>query len=840
MNNNIEMNSKDTIKIPLDFLQFNNIGCLFIDENGDLYQANEYISNELGYKRETILTKTIFEINPNVSLRKWKTYWNQLKKENVIQFNTEYITADEIIYPVAIRASRLSLNNQSYACFISKNITEIDRYKEILQLTSKVARLGNWSWDLVKNKFTVNTQIYTILEVNKQEKRISRANIFEILVQLLSKEDRAILKQKIKLALSSGLSFEQEVSFNLPNKSSKRVNITALPIMPEDQTVHVYGTVQDISNIASRSEEMYLSEFSLDQIKEMVLWVEEDASIIYANQACVQNVGYSRAEMLKMKIPDISARFDESKWQKHWQTLRKKKNTYYTYLERQPGGPYSIQVSSNLFIYKGREINCILLRDITKEVRQRKRLEYAQLTLDKAGEEILWIKEDGSFDYVNNICYQRSAYTEEDFKTLNISDIITEFTPEKWQSLWQQIKKTNHLKMDATHIRKDGESFDVSIGFNYFIFDEHEIVGTFIRDISQRKQREAKLQHIAEENEKLRDRSEKEKAYLLEEVNLQYNFDKIVTQSPRYRQVLKQVERVAQTNATVLVLGETGTGKELLARAVHHLSNRTNQTLVKINCAALPPNLIESELFGHEKGAFTGAIQRKLGRFELANKGTIFLDEIGEMPLELQPKLLRVLQEGEFQRVGGTQTVKIDVRVIAATNRNLENLVKEGKFREDLFYRLNIFPIMNLPLRERKEDIPILVKHFMKQFSEKIGRKITKVSQHDMKNLMKYEFPGNIRELENIIERAAILTRGNMLNIESVLPSNRELKQKTKNTKEFQSMEDLQRDHILEALKRTYWRVTGKNSAAELLKMNGKTLASRMKKLGIFKEDYLD
>jgi transcriptional regulator with GAF, ATPase, and Fis domain len=323
-----------------------------------------------------------------------------------------------------------------------------------------------------------------------------------------------------------------------------------------------------------------------------------------------------------------------------------------------------------------------------------------------------------------------------------------------------------------------------------------------------------------------------ENKYLQEEIKLNYNFEDIVSKSKIFHQVLLQIEQVASTNATVLITGESGTGKELIARAVHNISNRAKRPLVKVNCATLPANLIESELFGHEKGAFTGAMERKIGRFELADSGTIFLDEIGDLPFELQAKLLRVLQEGEFERLGNPKTMKVNVRVIAATNRNLKHAIEKKEFREDLYYRLNVFPITCPSLRERKEDIPLLVKHFLLKHESRVGKKITNVSAHVMKALMNYDWPGNIRELENLIERAMILSPGNSLEPGDWLPS-----QKIGTIENAQNtsgrLEDIEKQHILEVLKQTNWKVSGEKGAAKILGLNATTLEARMKKMGI-------
>ncbi len=324
-------------------------------------------------------------------------------------------------------------------------------------------------------------------------------------------------------------------------------------------------------------------------------------------------------------------------------------------------------------------------------------------------------------------------------------------------------------------------------------------------------------------------RLEAQNVYLQEEIKGTHNFEELIGGSASLKKVLKNVERVAPTDSTVLLTGETGTGKELIARAIHNLSPRKGRPLVKVNCAAIPAGLIESELFGHEKGAFTGALTKKMGRFELADKGTIFLDEIGELPLDLQSKLLRVLQEGEFERVGGTQTFKVNVRVIAATNRDLEQQSKTGHFRPDLYYRLNVFPIHLPALREREGDIPMLVQYFVRKFAANLGKKIDRIPERMITGLQRYLWPGNIRELEHVIERAVILSEGPELEpIDWLSPSH----SKTGEGKTL-TLEAMERQHIVDVLEQTNWRVSGEKGAAKVLGLNPTTLEARMKKLDI-------
>jgi transcriptional regulator with GAF, ATPase, and Fis domain len=333
-----------------------------------------------------------------------------------------------------------------------------------------------------------------------------------------------------------------------------------------------------------------------------------------------------------------------------------------------------------------------------------------------------------------------------------------------------------------------------------------------------------------------RDRLMEEKQYLQEEINLENHFEDIVGESTGLRQVLKEIETVAPTDATVLIEGETGTGKELLARAVHRLSPRSERTFIKLNCAAIPATLLESELFGHEKGAFTGAIARKLGRLELANQGTLFLDEVGEMPLDLQPKLLRALQEREIERLGGSRPIHVDVRLIAATNRDLGKMMAEKQFRADLYYRLKVFPISAPPLRERASDIPILARHFVQSHSRRMGKHIETIPEETMEALVRWKWPGNIRELGNLIERAVILTRGPELYVPLT-----ELRTSGVENDTMSEKRDLragERERILRALREAKGRIAGPKGAAARLGMKRTTLNSKLKQLGIERRAY--
>jgi len=358
------------------------------------------------------------------------------------------------------------------------------------------------------------------------------------------------------------------------------------------------------------------------------------------------------------------------------------------------------------------------------------------------------------------------------------------------------------------------------------------IIQAFGNALSRKRTEEALHRAIAE-LKALKNRLEVDNLYLQQEIKVERNFGSFVGESEALKIVWKKIQQVCFSRATVLIAGETGTGKELVARAIHELSPRGQRPLVRVNCGALPATLIESELFGHEKGAFTGAFSRNIGRFEFADKSSIFLDEIGELPLELQTKLLRVLQEGEIQRLGSSETRKVDVRIIAATNRDLQTLVAEKKFREDLFYRLNVFPIHVPPLRDRREDIPALVRYFVEMFAAKSGKQIESISQKTMAALMEYGWPGNVRELQNILERAVLVSTTNRLELDDCswvqgLPAS-----VATVGSPLRGLHDEEREYILKVLRLTGWRVSGEKGAAKILHLNPKTLESKMKRLNI-------
>jgi formate hydrogenlyase transcriptional activator len=438
--------------------------------------------------------------------------------------------------------------------------------------------------------------------------------------------------------------------------------------------------------------------------------------------------------------------------------------------------------------------------------------------------------ERGVWTYVNEKFCKIVGYTYDEIVGRPVHEWLDEANRAILGEQLMKRRKGEQEPYEIAGIRKDGSPIYALVSPKSIFGKNGEFKGSFavFTDITARKKAEESLHNALSEIKALRDRLEAENIYFRHEIETRHQFENIIGQSNAFKYVLYRAEQVAPSNTTVLVLGETGTGKELIAAAIHQMSPRKGRPLVTVNCAALPSNLIESELFGREKGAFTGADTRQIGRFDVANGSTLCLDEIGELPLEVQAKLLRVIQHSEFERLGSSRTVKVDVRIVATTNRNLEEEVRKGRFRQDLYYRLNVFPLTIPPLRQRKDDIPLLVQVFTERFAREHGKDIAAIPKETMKALQDYDWPGNVRELENVIERAVILCSGPVLELTdklqnpAVLPSSN-----------LRTLEATEREQIVKTLSETGWRINGKQGAAAILGLHPSTLRARMHKLGI-------
>lgn len=519
--------------------------------------------------------------------------------------------------------------------------------------------------------------------------------------------------------------------------------------------------------------EVYIEAFEI--VQHGAIWLNKDGQVLGANSQFAKDLGYTHADLLSKTIFQINPYTNLIQWRRHWQELLEKKQIILDTGHITADGTIFPVKMRGIMVDAGREVVCCAI--VENQVHRDGFKDLIELASNVAGIgswQLNLIQKKWFFS--RNLREMLGLREDYCINADNIKALLTNYldisTAKKLVKLVEKsIKSGEKFEMELpVHLDRGQAPVSFKVIGQMVCIEQRTVKMYGILQEISRGSKSDKIESKTLAGKRLKanqDGSESENALIpTAEIGLTFNFDHIVSKDPNYKKVLKKVEQVAATEATVLILGETGTGKELLAKAIHQQSNRAKKEMVIVNCAALPKDLIESELFGHEKGAFTGAHKRKIGRFELADQGTLFLDEIGELSQDVQVKLLRVLQEHEFERVGGTETIKTNVRVIAATNKNLEQLVKEGKFRHDLYYRLNVFPIYNIPLRERRQDIPLLVRFFTEKFAKKCNKKIKNISQNLLNILNAYPFPGNVRELENLIERAVIMAKDETLQID--------------------------------------------------------------------------
>lgn len=593
-------------------------------------------------------------------------------------------------------------------------------------------------------------------------------------------------------------------------------------------------------SILNFDKDRSLTNLTFQNLSEAVFWTNSKGEILYVNDTASVMSGYSKEDLTSMKVSELNTSEIVADFVAFWEMLKPiKQLTFEAKHKHKTGYLYDVEIDCNFIEYEGQEITCTLVRDISQRKKAEQELKLANTQLEELVKEnqekfrdlfeeapVAYIHETVSSQFLklNKVGRQILGMTPEDIANTTGLSLVAKNPDAQRKALVAVDLMTNGTPTSGMILELTRKDNGKSVWIERWSNPDKggEFTRTMFVDVTDKIL-------LAQEQERLKAQN----LYLQEEIKLNNNFEEIVSKSKKFHKVLQQIEQVASTDATVLILGESGTGKELLARAIHNISKRSKRPLIKINCATLPANLIESELFGHERGAFTGAMDRKIGRFELAENGTIFLDEIGELPIELQAKLLRVLQEGEFERLGNPKTMKVNVRVIAATNRNLEEAIEKKEFREDLYYRLNVFQIVSPPLRNRKEDIPLLVNHFVKKYESKMDREIKNIPEKVIDALMLYNWPGNIRELENMIERALILSSGDTLEYGDWIPT---LKNISNNQTKLLKMEEVEKEHIISILNQTNWKVSGEKGAAKILGLNPTTLESRMKKLEIKRE----
>jgi len=581
----------------------------------------------------------------------------------------------------------------------------------------------------------------------------------------------------------------------------------------------------------------------------MATSIGNDGRYLDVNDALLSRLGYQRAEMIGKRPADFVTPETAQRIETELLPMLRRTGK----LEDKPISFVSsdgevVNCVTNALVERSKDGAFIRTAALYSELSDRARADWKYRQLYRATPAMLHtVDAAGCIITVTDHWLQKMEYRREDVVGRAITDFYSESDRRRLQSgyLQELIRGGEFNNEPRQMVTKTGNVLELLVS----AISEKDAAGQVRRmlvaskDVTERNRAERELRRALAENARLREELEQERDYLREEISVSMNFGRIIGRSGALKGMLTKVDAVARTPASVLILGESGVGKELVAHAIHARSSRSQQALVKVNCASIPQELFESEFFGHVKGAFTGAVRDRVGRFQLADGGTIFLDEVGEIPLELQAKLLRVLQENEFERVGDDVTHSVDVRIIAATNRNLEQLVVEGRFREDLFYRLSVFPVEVPPLRERREDILQLAKHFIEQTCADFGRPLMKLTRAQAKALQAYSWPGNIRELKNVIERAVILSDGSSLRFElaPAMPTSKAAVPVIAPPNDFPKiltetdMRDLQKENLLKALAQTGWRVSGKRGAAALLGVKPTTLADRIKSYGIKK-----
>ena len=758
--------------------------------------------------------------------------WFSASRRHAEQLLTE--ARDNLELRVAERTGELVGANAE----LRETQAELQRREAYLEQAQRLSQTGNLDWRVSTGEMLWTEETFRIFQYDRTVKPSS-----ELIIRRTHPEDAALVKHTLACALQDGTDLDFEHRLLMPDGSVKCVHCLAHALKDESGNIEFVGALTDITAAKQAEEKIRQSERELRQIVDFApKWVAvlgPDRSPLYANQGVLDYFGltleeWRRADRQKYYHPDD--------WKRQASEIQRK------FLS---GLPHEYEAR---FLGKDGKYRWFLfhwnpLKDeqgrITRwyaaatDIEDRKQAEEVlreseksvRLIVDSIAGLVAMMTSEGEVEFVNNRVLEYFGKTLEELKSWATSDAVhPDDLPQVFAARRRSLETGEPFDIDHRLRRADGEYRWFHIRGLPLRDTEGRIVRwyTLLTDIDERKRAEEKLH---DENVALRD-----------EIDQASMFEEIVGSSQTLRKVLSQVAKVAETDSTVLILGETGTGKELIARAIHNRSNRSKRAFVRINCAAVPPSLIAAELFGHERGAFTGAVQRRVGRFELADGGTIFLDEIGELPPETQITLLRVLQEREFERVGGGQPISVDVRVLAATNRDLNASIATGTFRQDLFYRLNVFPIQIPALRERGDDIPVLLEYFIERYTKKAGKRVRTISKKTLELFQAYDWPGNIRELQNVVERAVVLCDGEMFSVDETW-----LKRKPPQDPRPLSMPDRalgrldadQERRIIEAaLAETGGRIAGTSGAAAKLGVPRQTLDSKIRTLGINKNRF--
>ena len=833
------------LQIHQDAFDLVSEGVLWVDEAGRVQYGNESAAILLGYNRNQLQRTSYFEINPHFSRLGWKRFWNRLQENTHERLDTEFVNRDGKLFSIRGRAGFDIYSIDPTLCLIIFQATEAGkRDADLLEVVQQDAQVGAWEVNLTTNQVFITPLICHWLDLPNDRASYPASGFLSLLHDRLAAE----AYDAVRLAYKQLRSSPGQVEVTLPLYPTGQSNqasplefiVRARSVENELEVYKVYGSLTRAANAVPTTGSQTGDEFreALDRQADAVYLIDYGSRrIVYANDRATEMTGMPRQQLLNLSVEEFASGPFRSRLIAQFDELRQRK-----YLEiegeSQLADGTTGTVQGRLYYQRsnGQERMILVVSDQQRETVSHSIQLYAK-TLDALQEWVIWLNPNNEIVLLNEAARRKlRRKTSRALEGLPLSELMPDLDiPSLAEVRQEKLSGRFRSAVDYIYTNTSGEDRTLQVRFAQVAAGNQLFLSLICRDVTVQYNNKHRLQKTKRRVDELTKQLQSENETLREQVEQINTSGPIITVSRKYQEVLAQIAQVADTDATVLVTGETGTGKELLAQSIHKFSRRSQKPLVSVNCAALPESLIESELFGHERGAFTGAIAQKKGRFEQADSGTIFLDEIGELPLDMQAKLLRVLQEGEIQRIGSTEAIHIDVRVVAATNRNLEAMIGAGTFREDLFYRLNVFPIHNMPLRERKEDIPVLIKHFAKVYSDRMGRNIQHINPKDLELLTAYEFPGNVRELINLVERAVITSSSATLNLKSSLTA---LRRTDRSDASFRSekiipFEAMQKQYIIEALKRTGGKVTGPGGAAELLDLNGRTLMSKMNKFGI-------
>ncbi|MEM6770212.1 MAG: sigma 54-interacting transcriptional regulator, partial [Bacteroidota bacterium] len=789
-----------------------------------------------------------FEVNPHFSMMGWKKFWNRLGQTGADRLETEFVNAQGGLFSVKGRVSFDPASAETPLCCVVFSSTEAGRRQaDLLEAIQRGGNIGGWEYNLANGQVYLSEPIRRWLGWSPERDFYPAAEFAQKLAEQLRPEALPGLTHQFEQLSQQASVCDLSVELKDSEGVFSVFRLQGTAAENELEVFKIYGSLRpdsdaDANLVSEAGEAAY--PFSLDRIPEAIYWINyADQRISFANAAACELTGYLRQELNGLTATKLGpAELGEELLELLDQLREKQYLEHSTITLRKDGSLFPTSAKLHYFQEVDAEYAIVVAQDTSREQQDDQLLQLHSTTLNTLREWVIWLDADNKVVRMNAAARRKlGRKTSLKLTGLPILKLMPGLNiPPLAEIRQEQLDGRQRSDTTYEYTAPNGKERVLQCHFVQVAANSRLFLSIICRDVTAEVNNKRRLQQAKRRVDELRAQLESENEALKEQIETVEDSGSIITVSKNYQKILGQIGQVAGTDATVLITGETGTGKELLARSIHNFSNRSQRQMISVNCAALPENLIESELFGHERGSFTGAVAQKKGKFELADRGTIFLDEIGELPLDMQAKILRALQEGEIQRIGSTEIINVDVRIVAATNRNLEQMIREGKFREDLFYRLNVFPIHNLPLRERKEDIPVLVKHFTRIYADKMGRPVTQINPKDLEKMQDYSFPGNVRELINLVERAVITSNSSTLNLGASLRALRRTEQSggLAMNGEMVSFEEMQRRYIIEALRRTKGKVTGPGGAAEMLEVNGRTLMSKMGKLGIDRNAY--